>query len=358
MGAPLREKSDISKSTRGRGESGIFSMNSVVTKEASNQSFDAADKPLVSVVIPVYNRGALIEKTVQSALDQTLAASDVEILIVDDGSTDETYAILQRLYSSHGQVRPFQIPNGGVARARNFGLEQARGEFIAFLDHDDIWLPQKLRLQLERMKNDEKIGVVYSSWVSVDASGQEMPPIIQFQRQWWWRPRNGCAYPWTLLPHPLQFVRNPIVSMSVPLIRTQLLRDVGGFDARTVPSDDWDLWIRLSKICDFACVNQELVRYVHHEGQQHKQMKTAYASALVILRKHRAPWNRRPWLRFKQQAYRRTCYALTYHAQAEIAAEHKKLGRLIWLAVKATIQRPETPLMRRWHRLFVQALAR
>ena len=185
-----------------------------------------------------------------------------------------------------------------------------------------------------------------------------MPPIIQFQRQWWWRPRDGRAYPWTLLPHPLQFVRNPIVSMSVPLIRTQLLRDAGGFDARTVPSDDWDLWIRLSKICDFACVNQELVQYVHHDGQQHKHMKTAYASALVILRKHRARWTRRPWLRFKQQCYRRTCFALTYHAQAETVAAQKKLGRLIWLFAKATMQRPETPLMRRWHRLFIAALKR
>ncbi len=313
---------------------------------------------MISVVIPTYNRGGLIEQTIESVLNQDLPPETVDVIVVDDGSTDETFAILQRLYGSHAQVRLFGIANGGVARARNFGLEQARGEFIAFLDHDDIWLPQKLRLQLERMKSDERIGVVYSSWVAVDASGQEMPPIIQFQRQWWWRPRNGRAYPWTLLPHPLQFVRNPIVSMSVPLIRTQLLRDVGGFDARTVPSDDWDLWIRLSKICDFACVNQELVRYVHHEGQQHKQMKTAYASALVILRKHRARWTRRPWLRFKQQAYRRTCYALTYHAQAEIAAKQKKWVRLIWLAIKATIQRPETPLMRRWHRLFAKGLNR
>lgn len=313
---------------------------------------------VISVVIPTYNRGSLIEKTIDSVLNQNLPPEAVEIIIFNDGSTDETGAFLDAHYGQHPRVRIFHRPNGGVARARNFGLEQARGEYIAFLDHDDLWLPQKLSLQLERMKSDAKIGVVYSSWVSVDTAGQEMPPVIQYQRQWWWRPRDGSAYPWTLLPHPLQFVRNPIVSMSVPLIRTQLLRDVGGFDARTVPSDDWDLWIRLSKICDFACVNQELVRYVHHDAQQHKHMKTAYASALVILRKHRVGWSRHPWLRFKQQAYRRTCYALTYHAQAEAAARQRRWGRLIWLAVRATLQRPETPLMRRWHRLFAKALGR
>ena len=312
----------------------------------------------VSVVIPIYNRGALIEQTIESVLAQDLSPEAVEVIVVDDGSTDETGAFLDARYGDNPRVRVFHIPNGGVARARNFGLEQARGEFIAFLDHDDLWLPQKLRLQLERIESEAKVGVVYSSWVAVDETGAEMPPVIQFQRQWWWRPHNGRAYPWVLLPHPLQFVRNPIVSMSVPLIRTQLLREVGGFDARTVPSDDWDLWVRLSKICEFACVNQELVRYVHHDGQQHKRMKTAYASALVILRKHRARWSRRPWLRFKQWAYRRTCFALTYHAQAEIAAEQKKLGRLLWLAIKATIQRPETPLMRRWHRLFAEVWKR
>lgn len=313
---------------------------------------------LISVVIPTYNRGAAIEKTIDSVLNQDLPSDAVEVLIVNDGSTDETGAFLDARYANHARVRVFHIPNGGVARARNFGLERARGEFIAFLDHDDLWLPQKLRLQLERMQSDAKIGVVYSSWTAVDETGAEMPAIIQWQRQWWWHPRNGRAHPWTLLPHPLGFVRNPIVSMSVPLMRTQLLREVGGFDARTVPSDDWDLWIRLSKICEFACVNQELVRYVHHEGQQHKHMKTAYASALVILRKHRARWTRHPWLRFKQQAYRRTCFALTYHAQAEIAAAQGQRAKLIWLALKATIQRPETLIMRRWHRLFARAFAR
>ncbi len=308
----------------------------------------------ISVVVPTYNRGPLVRSTLDSVLAQTLPP--LEVIVVDDGSTDGTPDWIEAHYGT--RVRVIRQDNGGVARARNLGLERACGEFIAFLDHDDLWLPSKLSLQLEAMQSNPRVGVVYSSWAAVDEAGAEMPPIIQWQRQWWWRPRDGNAYPWTLLPHPLGFVRNPIVSMSVPLIRTDLLRSVGGFDPRTVPSDDWDLWIRLSKICEFACVDQELVHYVHHDLQQHKHMEAAYASALIILRKYRVGWTRHPWLRFKQQCYRRTCFALTYHARAAIAVEQGERARLIGLALKATIQRPETLIMRRWHRLFARAFGR
>lgn len=88
--------------------------------------------PQISVIIPVYNRGALVETTVASALAQDLRPEEFEILLVDDGSTDDTWQILNALYAHHPQIRLFHLENGGVARARNFGLKQARGEFIAY----------------------------------------------------------------------------------------------------------------------------------------------------------------------------------------------------------------------------------
>jgi glycosyltransferase involved in cell wall biosynthesis len=310
----------------------------------------------ISVVIPTYNRGAAIEKTVDSVLAQDLPLEQVEIIIVDDGSTDDTWAVLNSLYAQNPQVRLFRTENGGVANARNFGWQQAHGEFIAYLDHDDLWKPAKLRLQLAAMQSSEKIGVVYCSWVSVNEEGQEMPPIIQFQRQWWWRPHNGVAFPWILLPHPLQFIRNPIISMTIPLIRTRFLREIGGFDAGTVPSDDWDLWIRLAHKCDFACVNQELALYVHHNLQQHKQMKAAYTSALQIYAKHKVPWLKHPWVRFKQECYRRTCRAMIHHAEAKEALFQGNRRRVFVSTLQAIVQRPDTPLLRRWHRLWMRAL--
>jgi glycosyltransferase involved in cell wall biosynthesis len=108
--------------------------------------------PLVSVVIPVYNRGARLQPTVQSVLEQTLSSAEIEIIIVDDGSTDDTVAFLHKTYGDEPRVKIVTQPNGGVARARNRGLEEARGEFIAYLDHDDFWLPHKIEQQLALSK--------------------------------------------------------------------------------------------------------------------------------------------------------------------------------------------------------------
>lgn len=215
----------------------------------------------VSVVIPTYNRGAAIGATVESALSQDVSPEEVEIIIVDDGSTDDTLAFLQENYGHNPRVRLFSIPNGGVAKARNFGLEQARGEFIAYLDHDDLWQSQKLRLQREMLQNRAEVGVVYCLWQEIDKKGA---------------PISGHKFHlhdpnWTL-PQGRIFAalirRNFIISMSVPLVRTALARQVGGFDPETVPCDDYDFWLKLSRITEFALVREVLVFYHRHENQQ------------------------------------------------------------------------------------------
>jgi glycosyltransferase involved in cell wall biosynthesis len=313
--------------------------------------------PQISVIIPVYNRGPLIEKTVVSALNQDVAPETVEILLVDDGSSRETAQILDELAAKHPQIRVFHLPNGGVARARNFGLEQARGEFTAFLDHDDLWLPEKLRLQLEIMRQNPDVGVVYCDWLAVDEAGAPMPLILQHSQQSWWHPRRGNAYPWILMPHPRQFLRNPILSMSFPLIKTALLRRIGGFDARTVPSDDWDLWIRLARITQFDWVPQVLVHYVHHDAQQHNDQRRALRSWLAICRKHRVSARHYPYLWLKMRWFERLSRALLLHAEAEIALENGDRADVVKLALRAGFWRPDTLIYHRWRRLLRRALA-
>jgi glycosyltransferase involved in cell wall biosynthesis len=121
--------------------------------------------PLVSVVIPVYNRGARLQPTIESALEQTLPSHDYEIIIVDDGSTDDTLAFLQLTYADEPRIKIVSQQNGGVARARNRGLEEARGEFSAYLDHDDFWLPNKLEKQLAAFEGKPAVGVIYCRWL-------------------------------------------------------------------------------------------------------------------------------------------------------------------------------------------------
>ena len=330
-------------------------MNSAFIQSATSAASEATNQPLVSVIIPVYNRGALIEKTVQSVLNQTLPASELEIIIVDDGSTDESFAILQRLYQNHAQIQLFQIPNGGVAGARNFGLQRARGEFIAFLDHDDLWLPQKLESQLEAARRSDA-GVVHCDWRAVDQNGEPMPALLQISQQSWWRGASGHVYPWVWMPHPAQFLRNPIISMSVPLVRTQLLRDSGGFDANVVPSDDWDLWIRLSQITTWAFVPQVTVHYVCHENQQHNASDAAYRSWLRLCRKHPANVRCFPLLWLKQQLLVRYCRAFICLPPAQKAASQGQRSRLFLWTLRALWQRPDVLLTHRWRRLWREAL--
>jgi glycosyltransferase involved in cell wall biosynthesis len=217
--------------------------------------------PSVTIVIPVYNRGLLVQETVDSVLSQDLPPELMEILVVDDGSTDDTFSILQSLYGQNERVSLFSIPNGGVANARNFGLEKATGELIAFLDHDDLWHPQKLRRQVEVLSQDTRAAVVYSKWDEIDENGQKLAEESWLWKQAGWKPAEGEVLEALLM-------KNPIVSMSVPLIRTEFLRVIAGFDPQTAPADDWDLWMRLAARFPFRFIDEVLVSYRRHESQQ------------------------------------------------------------------------------------------
>lgn len=297
---------------------------------------------LISVVIPVYNRGAAIQKTLDSVLQQDLPPDEVEILVIDDGSTDETSAFLQQNYGDNPQVRLFSLSNGGVAKARNFGLQEARGEFIAYLDHDDIWLTSKLRLQSQMLQNRPECGVVYCKWTSVDEDLKATSFEDQITQQFWWKPQQGWVYPWIYCPHVRTHPRNPIISMSFPLMRTALVRSIGGFDPRTVPSDDWDLWIKLSQVTQFAYVDEVLVFYVRHAGQQHDNIAAANSSWLRIFKKHKISFLRYPvpWLCCKGFGDYIRCYKEYISAREKLFAKNLIGAWMIVLSV--AIRRPFT----------------
>lgn len=120
--------------------------------------------PVVSVVLPTYNRARFVGEAISSALAQT--ASSLEVLVVDDGSRDETPAVVQALAGSDARVRYFRQENQGVSAARNRALDNARGEFIAFLDSDDVWQPWKLDVQLSLLRTHPQVGM---TWTNMDA---------------------------------------------------------------------------------------------------------------------------------------------------------------------------------------------
>jgi len=198
--------------------------------------------PLVSVVIPVFNGEAFIFKAISSVQKQTF--NQWEILVVDDGSTDGTLSNLQS-YVKHGDVTLLQQNHGGPAKARNRGIEIARGKFIAFLDCDDTWHPQKLEEQLEVLKGKENVGVVHSDYEIVDSRGTVLEKV---QARW----SND--------PMVQAFVGGHVALPSTLLIRRDVLQSIGGFNADLYGSEDSDLTVRLFRATQFECVEKVLVR--------------------------------------------------------------------------------------------------
>lgn len=202
----------------------------------------SAGDPLVSVVIPVFNGAAFVAKAVESVRAQSV--KDVEILVVDDGSTDGTQAVLDRLRQTHG-ITWFQQDHGGPARSRNRGIEVARGAFVALLDCDDIWLPEKLERQLSVFQVHPHVGLVHTDYEVVTADGTVVHRV---------RARMGMD------PLVRGFCGGHVALPSTLIFKADLVRKIGGFDVELYGSEDSDFTIRLFEATQFECVEVPLVR--------------------------------------------------------------------------------------------------
>ncbi len=197
---------------------------------------------LVSVVIPVFNGASFVGKAVASVRNQSVR--DVEIIAVDDGSTDGTQAVLSDLQQTEG-ILWFQQDHGGPARSRNRGIEAARGEYVALLDCDDVWLPGKLDAQLSMMRDRQDVGVVHTDYEVVDERGEVLERV-----------RAGRSSE----PLVQAFVGGHAALPSTLLMRSNLLQKVGALNADLYGSEDSDLTIRLYAATRFECIDRVLVQ--------------------------------------------------------------------------------------------------
>ncbi len=180
---------------------------------------------LVSVVIPTFNRASMVREAIRSVLDQKDAA--FELIVVDDGSQDETPEVLASFGSS---IRVLRQPNRGVSAARNLGVAAARGRWIAFLDSDDLWKPEKLRRQMEYLRNhpDCRICQTEEIWIQ---NGRRRNP-----RRYHRKPSGYCFD---------KLLERCLISPSAVMIRKDLLESLGGFDESLPACEDYDLWLRI-----------------------------------------------------------------------------------------------------------------
>jgi glycosyltransferase involved in cell wall biosynthesis len=229
-----------------------------------------ADLPLVSVIVPAYNAELYIGETLLSALRQTY--EPLEIIVVDDGSTDRTVEIVRGFMARDQRVKLVQQANSGVAAARNRGLREAQGSLIAPLDADDLWKPTKIERQVACfLAAADNLALVYTWSHNID----EMGGIMRWKRN---RPNvEGRAF------HHL-VEANFIGNGSTPLMRKDYVLEAGGYDPAFRAQDaegceDWKLYLALAERYDFAAVREPLVGYRQTPGMMSRNlwaMKRAY----------------------------------------------------------------------------------
>lgn len=200
--------------------------------------------PIISVIIPAFNAEKTIEETLQSVINQTFI--DFEIIVINDGSTDRTLEVVDKIKDP--RIKVFSYPNSGrVSISRNRGFLQAVGEFIAFLDADDIWMPEKLDLQFKALQSNPQAAVAYS-WVDcIDENGKFL--------------RSTRRISITGDVHAELLLGNFLENGSNPLIRKQALMEVGIFDESLLNAEDHDLYLRLAANYQFICVPAPVVLY-------------------------------------------------------------------------------------------------
>lgn len=193
--------------------------------------------PLVSVIIPAYNAEKYVLEAIRSVLDQDYAS--IEILLVDDGSTDNTAALVER---EAPQVRIIRQDNAGTAAAKNTGLSHASGELICFLDADDGWFPGKLTAQANYLQQHPEVGLVYHSWLIWNGHPPkpQQPNILKADEI---DPeQSGWIYHKLLL--------DCMVSTPTVMIRRHIAEKIGFFETSLTNGEDYNYWLRVSRRCE------------------------------------------------------------------------------------------------------------
>lgn len=223
--------------------------------------------PKVSVIIPVYNGAHTVGAAVNSVLCQT--CQDFEIIVVDDGSTDDTAAIIEGFDSS--RVHYSYQENRERSSARNQGVNQASGEYVAFLDADDTYYPNKLASQVKVLDENPHIGLVAGGFAHVDDNGRVLDVVKP------WKTKRQ--------PDAIHILFHGLTAINAVLLRKSWFTDVGGFDESFVHYEDWEFWLRLAVSgCRMVWSPVIVAAYRMHLGNSSRQVFKMRAGAMAVMR--------------------------------------------------------------------------
>ncbi len=234
--------------------------------------------PLCTIVIPAYNAGVWIERTLQSVAQQTYPS--LEVLVVDDGSADNTRILAEAMAAVDHRFRVLNIPNGGVANARNLGIREAHGEFVAFLDADDLWHPEKIALQMaamEQLVDGVPPGASYALMRSIDMEDRVTGT------------GNMLGSSGFMLARHLYF--KPVGNGSSVLVRRGVALELGGYDpawaARGIGGcEDLDFELKVAAKYPIVCVPQLLIGYRKSPGNMSSNQLKMARGYLGVVERH------------------------------------------------------------------------
>lgn len=212
----------------------------------------------VSIIIPTYNCLAFLPKAVESVFSQS--HQDFELIIINDNSSDDTENYLNNLTDERIKV----ITTGGVgaSQARNLGIAESCGDYIAFLDADDFWLPEKLSLQLKLHETNPTVAMSFTNYDHLTEEYQSIVDCFAY-----WNQFQGDNSPYIHLEHPLNFIiKNNIIGTSTVMINADVLPKIRMFDADIKYAEDWELWLRICEEYDVAALNSVQVGYLMRQS--------------------------------------------------------------------------------------------
>ncbi|HBB30737.1 MAG TPA: glycosyl transferase family A [Cyanobacteria bacterium UBA8803] len=242
--------------------------------------------PLVSVITPAYNAAITVIETIESVLNQSF--SDFEFIIIDDGSEDNTLSLVYCCQDP--RLKVFSYPNVGVSASRNCGFYHSVGDYVSFLDADDLWTPDKLEMQVAALQGNSQAAVAYSWTDFIDESSRFLRPGAHTTV-------SGDVYAKLL-------VSNFLENGSNALIRRDAFTSVGKFDESLHGPEDWDLYLRLAARYDFVCVPRSQILY---------RVRTNSISANISELEHQS-------LRVIERAFNNSVPSLQHLKKASIAS--------------------------------------
>jgi glycosyltransferase involved in cell wall biosynthesis len=226
-----------------------------------------AEASRVSAIIPTYNYARYVAAAVESVLAQNF--KDLEIVVVDDGSTDDTIDTLRPFAE---RIRYIPQAHRGLAAARNAGIRSSRGQYLAFLDSDDLWLPDKVSMQVGRLDVEAAVGLVYT-----EATLFNDKSPTEISHSFWSEHPSGKILP--------SLLRHNVVPSPTPMVRRELFDQVGPFDERLNACEDWDMWIRIAQVSEFAYVDRVLAKYRVHSANMSLDQERMMTGRFRVLEK-------------------------------------------------------------------------